>query len=198
MPGSYDTQSTADVLVKDYADEIKGKVILTTGVSPNSLGAFFVEHIAAADPKLLILAGRNSSKSQATANALSRINPNVPTRILQLDLESITQVKEAAAIVNDWADVPHIDVLVNNAGIMACDYAKTEDGLERQFATGHVGPFLFTNLIMKKIITSSKPRIVNVASDGHRLSAMRWSDIGFSVSPVSQTRKYLEARQIYY
>ncbi len=196
MPGTYDTHSTADVLVKDYAGEIEGKVILTTGVSPNGLGAFFVEHIAAANPKLLILAGRNHTKIQATADAVSKINPSVQTRALQLDLESIKQIKEAGATVNGWADVPHIDVLVNNAGIMACPYAKTEDGLERQFATSHVGPFLFTNLIMKKILASSMPRIVNVSSDGHRLSAIRWPDIGFAVSPDLSRTRYRRLGQI--
>lgn len=181
MPETYDTHSTANVLVKDYASKIKGKVILVTGVSPNGLGAFFVEHVAIAHPKLLILAGRNPTKSQATSDAVAKANPNVQTRTLQLDLESINQTRKAGATVNGWADVPHIDLLVNNAGIMACPYAKTEDALERQFATSHVGPFLFTNLIMKKILKSSSPRIVNVSSDGHRLSAMRWGDIGFSV-----------------
>ena len=182
MPGPYDTQSTADELVKDYASEIKDKVILVTGASPNGLGAFFVKHIAVANPRLVILAGRNPTKMQATSDAVTKINPNVQTRTLQLDLESIRQIKEAGATVNGWADVPHIDVLVNNAGVMACEYAKTEDGLERQFAAGHVGPFLFTNLIMSKILASSAPRIVNVSSEGHRLSAMRWGDIGFAVS----------------
>lgn len=189
MPEIYDTQSTADVLVKDYASEIKGRVILVTGVSPNGLGAFFVEHVAIAHPKLLILAGRNPTKIQATSDAVVKANPNVQTRTLQLDLESIEQIRKAGATVNGWADVPHIDLLVNNAGIMACPYAKTEDGLERQFATSHVGPFLFTNLIMKKILESSAPRIVNVSSDGHRLSAMRWGDIGFSVSPALSIKR---------
>ena len=189
MPGPYDTHTTADLLVKDYASEIRGKVILTTGISPKGLGAMFVEHIAAAAPKLLILAGRNLTKSQATADALSKINPNVQTRILHLNLESIKHVADAALTVNGWTDVPCIDVLVNNAGIMACSYAKTEDGLERQFATCHVGPFLFTNLIMKKLLASSAPRVVNVSSDGHRLSAMRWADIGFSVSPDEAKHK---------
>ena len=160
MPGSYDTQATADVLVKDYASKVKGKIILITGVSPNSLGAFFVEHIVAADPRLLILAGRNPTKIQTTADAVSKLNPNVQIRTLQLNLESINQIKEASATVNGWTDVPHIDILVNNAGIMACPYAKTEDGLERQFATNHVGPFLFTNLIMKKILASSAPALL--------------------------------------
>lgn len=189
MTETYDTQTTADVLVRDYGSEIKGKVILVTGVSPNGLGAFFVEHVAIANPKLLILASRNPTKSQATSDAVAKANPNVQTRTLQLDLESLNQIKEAGSTVNGWADVPHIDVLVNNAGIMACPYAKTEDGLERHFAINHVGPFLFTNLIMKKILASSAPRIVNVSSDAHRLSAMRWADIGFAVSPALSTKR---------
>lgn len=180
MAKQYHTQTTADVVVRELSGEIANKVVLTTGVSPGGLGAFFNQHIAPAKPALLILAGRNPSKNQETAESLSKDHPDVPVRTLRLDLESLQQVRQAAATVNGWSDVPHIDVLVNNAGIMACDYAKTEDGLERQFATSHVGPFLFTNLIMQKILASKLPRIVNVSSDGHRLSQIRWPDIGFS------------------
>lgn len=182
MGGPYNTHTTADVIVRDLASEITGNIVLTTGVSPGGLGAFFVEHIAAASPALLILAGRNPSKTRATADAVAKINPKVKTRTLQLDLGALKKVREAAAEVNGWASVPRIDVLVNNAAIMARDYATTEDGIESQFAIGHLGPFLFTNLIMKKILASSTPRIVCVSSDGHRLSAIRWPDIGFSVS----------------
>lgn len=56
--------------------------------------------------------------------------------------------------------MPAIDVLVNNAAIMACDYGRTEDGIEQQFDVGHIGPFLFTNLIMKKIMAAKAPRLV--------------------------------------
>ena len=183
MAKQYDTHTTADMVVRDMTGEIANKIILTTGVSPGGLGAFFNQQIAHAKPALLILAGRNPAKNQETAEAISEVCPDVPVRTLRLDLESLTQVREAAAIVNGWSDVPHINVLVNNAGIMACDYAKTEDGFERQFATSHVGPFLFTNLIMGKILASESPRVVNVSSDGHRLSQIRWPDIGFSVRP---------------
>ncbi|KAI4157483.1 MAG: hypothetical protein L6R39_000668 [Caloplaca ligustica] len=176
----YNTQTTAGEVVKNLTSEIAGKVILTTGVSPGGLGAFFNQYIALAKPALLILAGRNPAKNQETAESLVKEFPDVTVRTLQLDLESLKQVREAAAIVNGWSDVPHIDVLVNNAGIMACDYAKTEDGFERQFATSHIGPFLFTNLVVSKILTSKSPRIVNVSSDGHRLSQIRWPDIGFT------------------
>ncbi|EIW75747.1 NAD(P)-binding protein [Coniophora puteana RWD-64-598 SS2] len=180
MTSPYDVNTSAEVIVKDLAAYIEGKVVLVTGVSPGGLGAVFVEHIAKAKPRLLILAGRNAAKGQATADAVTTIDAGVQTRILQLDLESLAGARSAAAEVNGWQDVPHIDVLVNNAGIMACDYAKTKDGFERQFATNHLGPFLFTNLIMNKLLKAQSPRVVMVSSDGHRLSFMRWPDVGFS------------------
>lgn len=182
MANRYDTNTTADVVVRDLSGEIVGKVVLTTGVSPGGLGAFFNQHIAPAKPALLILAGRNPANNQETAESLVKDYPDVKVRTLQLDLDSLKQVREAAATVNGWSDVPHIDVLVNNAGIMAREYSKTEDGYERHFATSQLGPFLFTNLIMPKLLASKTPRIVNVSSDGHRLSQIRWPDIGFSVN----------------
>ncbi|KAI1462611.1 NAD(P)-binding protein [Annulohypoxylon moriforme] len=179
MSSSYNEATTSDELVKDFAPEIKGKTILTTGVSPNSLGATFLESIAKAEPALLILAGRNIEKVQQTANAISLVLPDVKTRVLRLDLGSFDAVREAAATVNGWADVPNVDVLVNNAGIMAVKYALSPDGFETQFATNHLGHFLFTNLIMAKILASKAPRIVNISSDGHRLSPIRWDDYNF-------------------
>lgn len=77
--------------------------------------------------------------------------------------------------------MPSIDVLVNNAGIMACDYAVTVDGFEKQFGVNHLSPFLFTNLIMDKSMTLKELRIANVSSDGHRLNPMRFHDLDFQV-----------------
>jgi NAD(P)-dependent dehydrogenase (short-subunit alcohol dehydrogenase family) len=182
MAGLYNASTTAEELVKNLADEIKGKVILTTGPSSASIGATFVETIAHAQPALLILAGRSTSKLQQTADAITKENSSVPVRLLQLELGSLAAVKRAAAEVNSWSDVPYIDVLVNNAGIMATDFALSPEGYESQFATNHLGHFLFTNLIIDKILASSSPRIVNVSSDGHRLSPIRWADTNFQVS----------------
>ena len=175
-------ETTADEITQRLSSNIKGKIILTTGVSPGSLGAAFVETLAkTAQPKLLILAGRNVSKVEATAKAISDLGTNVPTRILQLDLASLQNVREAAAVVNGYEEP--IDVLVNNAGVMACDYSTTVDGLENQFGTNHIGPWLFTNLIMDKVLSSPEGgRVVNVASDGYRLSPIRFHDYDFHVS----------------
>lgn len=173
-------KTTGAEVAHSLSHQINGKTILTTGVSPNGLGASFVKTIAAHSPKLLILAGRDASKLDQTASDIKSLHPDVSTRTLVLDLGSQKQIREAAAEVNRYEE--SIDVLVNNAGVMACPYSTTSDGLEMQFGTNHIGHFLFTNLILDKILASPNPRVVNVSSDGHRLSPMRWDDIGFEVS----------------
>ncbi|RDW65952.1 short-chain dehydrogenase TIC 32 [Coleophoma cylindrospora] len=171
--------NSASSLVLKHADQIKGKVILTTGISPGGLGFFFLQAVVKAQPRILILAGRSTSKSEAAARLLRAESSAVEIRILELDLSSLAAVRTAAATVNGWHDIPNIDILVNNAGVMAVDYSITVDGYESQFAANHLGHFLLTNLIMDKILASKAPRIVAVSSDGHRLSPIRFEDYNF-------------------
>lgn len=175
-------ETTGSELVAEYAEHIKGKTVLVTGVSPGGLGAHFAEKIAAASPGVLVLAGRNTAKVQQTADTITSAHPSVSVKTLELDLGSFKSARKAAETVNGWGDVPKIDVLVNNAGVMATPWGVTEDGFESQFGTNHLGPFLFTNLIIKKILSAPAPRIVTVSSDGHRLGHIRWSDYNFNVS----------------
>ncbi|KAL7948640.1 hypothetical protein V8C42DRAFT_315059 [Trichoderma barbatum] len=179
MVREYNANTTADDLLKDLSGDIKGKVILVTGVSQGTLGGVFLEYVAKATPAGLILAGRSLTKAQATADALKSTHPAIDIRTLQIDLASFAAVRDAAATVNSWKDVPHIDVLVNNAGIMAVPYGTTADGIELQFGSNHLGPFLFTNLIMNKILASKAPRVVNISSNGHRLNPIRFFDYYF-------------------
>ncbi|KAM0554027.1 hypothetical protein ACHAPJ_007102 [Fusarium lateritium] len=176
----HNSSKTVHDLVGEYDHIIKGKTILTTGVSPGSLGAVFVQAIAAATPQLLILAGRDTTKLQQTAETVTSKYPNIKLRILTIDLESLRSVRSAAHQVNSWDDVPKIDVLVNNAGVMATDFRHTEEGFESQFVVNHLGHFLFTNLIMDKLLAAEAPRVVTVASGGHRLGGIRWGDPHFS------------------
>ncbi|KAJ5358742.1 uncharacterized protein N7496_011155 [Penicillium cataractarum] len=175
----YDTNTTATELVPDYAPFIKEKTILVTGVSPGSLGGFYVQSIAKAKPACLILAGRSASKLEQCAREIHAESSETIIKTLEIDLSSLESVRKAADQVNGWEDVPSIDVLVNNAGIMAVEYQLSVDGFESHFATNHLGPFLFTNLIMKKVLKSTSPRVVIVTSDGHRLSPIRFYDYNF-------------------
>ncbi|CCT61716.1 related to oxidoreductase [Fusarium fujikuroi IMI 58289] len=176
----HSASTTTNDLVNEYADVIKGKTILTTGVTPNSLGATFILETTSKSPSLLILAGRNASKLQEMSEAITKANPSVKTRSLVVDLGSLASVRKAAEEVNSWNDVPSIDVVVNNAGVMAIPYTKSVDGYEMQFAICHLGHFLLTNLIMDKILASESPRVVNISSNGHSLGPIRFADPHFS------------------
>ncbi|PSR87318.1 putative short-chain dehydrogenase [Coniella lustricola] len=177
----YDATTTATQLTEKYASEIKDKTVLVVGASLTSIGGEFALRIAKAQPKLIILAGRSTQKLQQAAAAISTANNAVTsTKILQIDLLSLSSVREAAAELLSWDHVPHIDVVMLNAGIMATEYALSADGFESQFATNHLGPFLFVNLIMAKVLAAPAPRVVPVSSNGHRLSPIRWADYNFS------------------
>ncbi|KAI1780430.1 NAD(P)-binding protein [Hypoxylon cercidicola] len=170
---------SGNALADAHAHAIKGKVILVTGVTLGGLGGGFVLAVARAQPSLLILAGRSVTKLQQTAQAVSEQSPRVNVRTLELDLISLAAARKAAEAVNAWSDVPQIDILVNNAGVMATEWASSPDGHESQLAINHLGHFLFTNLIMRKILKSPAPRVVIVSSNGHRLSPVRFDDPNF-------------------
>jgi NAD(P)-dependent dehydrogenase (short-subunit alcohol dehydrogenase family) len=160
----------------------KYTVVLVTGVSQNGLGISTAKAFAIHHPALLILAARSQAALDAAVSTIKEAVPDCPTRVLNLDLGNIRTVRAAAAEVNSWHDVPKIDILINNAAAAAeMSWKLSEDGIEHHFATNHIGPFLFTNLIVGKVI-AAKGRVVNVSSVGHVSSGIRFNDPNFKVS----------------
>lgn len=110
---------------------------------------------------------------------------------LVLDLSSQKSVRRAASEFNSTA--AKLDILINNAGIMAVPgRTLSEEGIELQFATNHVGHFLFTNLVLEKLRVAANQatvlgatRIINVSSNGHRFSPIRFDDWNFEGKVVS-------------
>lgn len=174
-------------VAKAFAERIRGKTILVTGANPKGIGFSTLQAFASQSPAHLILASRTPSKIQQTINALKAQYPNVDYRPLTLDLSSQRKVRAAAAELLSWSDVPKIDIIVNNAAVMNLpERTINEDGLEMQFATNHIGHFLFTCLIMPKLIKAAESnpkgatRIVNVTSLSPTMTRnIRWSDITF-------------------
>jgi NAD(P)-dependent dehydrogenase (short-subunit alcohol dehydrogenase family) len=110
----------------------------------------------------------------------------VDYRILQINLSSQKSVRAAAAELLSWPDVPTVNILVNSAGIMLLpERTLNEDGIELHFATNHIGHFLFTCLIMPKLIKAAEEapkgatRVVNVSAGSAAFSGIRWSDLNF-------------------
>lgn len=107
-------------------------------------------------------------------------------RPLILDLSKQKAVRAAAAELLSWSDVPTLDIIVNSAGVMLIpERTISEDGIEMHFATNHIGHFLFSCLVMPKLIKASESnpkgatRIINVSSGSPTVSQMRWSDVNF-------------------
>jgi NAD(P)-dependent dehydrogenase (short-subunit alcohol dehydrogenase family) len=184
----YDHSTDASTVAAAFPDAVKDKVILITGVNAGGIGGATAKALATQSPKLLILSGRSAEKVDAVISEIHKSFPNVQCRFLQMDLSSINSVRKAGSEVMTYKE--DINILINNAGVMAIpDLTLSTDGIEMQFATNHIGHFLFTNLILAKLIKASKAsptgsvRIVNVSSMGHSFGPVRFSDINFTKLP---------------
>lgn len=171
---------------KAFPDSIKGKTILVTGVNQQGIGFTTAQAFASQSPATLIIASRTPSRVEECIEAMRRDYPTVDYRPLKLDLGSQKAVRAAADEVMSWTDIPEINIIVNSAGIMNLPERQLSDeGIELTFATNHIGHFLFTNLIMPKILKAAESspkgatRIVNVTSLSGTVSGIRWSDINF-------------------
>ena len=162
--------------------------VLVTGVSPKGIGSTTVLNLAAHNPSLLILASRTKSRLQEVAAQISAKHPATRVEIVVLDLGSQKAIRQAAADVAALTD--SLDGLINNAGLVVTSRQATPEGIEQQFGTNHIGPFLFTNLLLPLLRNAAKTsppgatRIVSLSSGGHRLSPIRFSDYNFEGKPV--------------
>lgn len=114
--------------------------------------------------------------------------PGTRVEIVLLDLGSQRSIRQAASEVAALTDA--LDILINNAGVVVTSRQATPEGIEQQFGTNHIGPFLFTNLLLPLLQKAAQgnpggaTRIVTLSSAGHRLSPIRFSDYNFEPKPV--------------
>nr|AFK45926.1 unknown [Medicago truncatula] len=121
----------------------------------------------------VIMAVRNKVNANNTREAILKEIPSAKIDVMELDLSSLESVKKFASEFNS-SGLP-LNILINNAGVMACPFMLSNDNIELQFATNHLGHFLLTNLLldtMKKTASESKTegRIVNVSSEAHKFA----------------------------
>lgn len=166
--------------VADLPDQT-GRTVVVTGPTLGGLGHHTALELARRGARV-VLAGRNPAKVEETVGAIRGEVADAALEALHLDLASLASVRAAAAAVEQ---IGPIDVLVNNAGVMATPYARTADGLELQMATNHFGPFLLTGLLLPQLVQSGDGRVVNVSSLFHNY-ALR-APLG---DPREQTGRY--------
>ena len=164
--------STADEVLSEV--DLSGRSVLVTGAY-SGLGRETARAMANTGAHV-ILSGRDEDKLRETAKDLSnRTGAAIDT--LVCDLAALASVREAGTQAISRFD--KLDLLINNAGIMACDQARTADGFEMQFGTNHLGHFLLTNLLVPLLKKGEHARIVTLSSRGHHISPMDFDDPNF-------------------
>eukprot|EP00977_Amphora_coffeiformis_P000781 scaffold162_cov176-Amphora_coffeaeformis.AAC.41 len=168
-------QQDENFLFTPQAGSLEGQTIFITGGTGSSLGLETAKRLTAGNPAQIIITARTAAKGDiALADIrtyMKESNPDSLTTLSYkiLDLDSIQGIREAVA---SWEDnLPTINCLVNNAGIMALPNRElTEDGIERQMQTNHLGHFCLTALLAPKLADDA--RIVSVSSEAHKIAQM--------------------------
>lgn len=151
--------------------DLKGKTFLVTGAN-SGIGRATAEALASRGAAVVI-ASRSAERTQPVLEDIRRKHPGADLEFLALDLSSLRAVKESAE--RFLATGRPLDVLINNAGIAATP-GVTQDGFEVTFGTNHLGPFLFTSLLLPRLQEAKRARIVNVASRAHeRVHDIDWT-----------------------
>lgn len=143
-----------------------GKTVIVTGAN-SGLGLVTARELARVGARV-ILACRDTAKGESAAAGMSG-----DVEVRRLDLADLTSIRDFAGTVAD------IDVLINNAGIMAVPYALTRNGFESQIGTNHLGHFALTNLLLPKIAD----RVVTVSSMAHWMGRISLRDLNCKARP---------------
>jgi len=145
---------------------LEGKVAIVTGAN-TGIGKITALELARKGCHVF-LASRSKERTLPVVDEIKEETHNEKIEFLELDLASLQNVRR---FVNEFKEkeLP-LHILVNNAGIMACPFTKTVDGIEMQFATNHLGHFLLTTGLLDILEKSAPSRIVNVSSAAHQLT----------------------------
>jgi NAD(P)-dependent dehydrogenase (short-subunit alcohol dehydrogenase family) len=158
----------------DIPDQ-NGQTVLITGAN-SGLGLRSAEALAAAGARVL-LACRNAEKAAAALDTVKAVATGMPPEVVSLDLADLDSVRACAKQV--LADVEQLDVLMNNAGVMAIPLRRTAQGFEAQLGTNHLGHFALTGLLLPALLRADAARVVNTSSQAHRIGKMRGDDLNW-------------------
>jgi NAD(P)-dependent dehydrogenase (short-subunit alcohol dehydrogenase family) len=170
--------------------DLRGKLVLVTGGS-SGLGQETARALVSKGARVVITA-RDVPKGRAVAEAIAASTGSSAVEVEELELGSLASVRAFAA--RFLARHDRLDVLVNNAGVMACPLARTSDGFEMQFGTNHVGHFLLTCLLAPALRKGAPSRIVSVSSRGHHLAPVDFDDPNFTERPYQKWLSYGQAK----
>src|ERR1700689_3304992 len=183
MSNSFGATSTTDEVLQGV--NLSGKRVLVTGVSAG-LGVETARALAAHGAQV-VGAARNLSKAQAaTEQVRTQAASGGSLALVQLDLASLDSVRRCADGL--LAAGKPFDIIIANAGVMACPKGTSADGFETQFGTNHLGHFVLVNRIASLLKPGS--RLVNLSSAGHRYADVNLEDPNFEHSRYEEFLAY--------
>ena len=150
-----------------------GRVAMVTGA--NSGIGFETARALAAAGATVLLGCRDPQRARAALDRIHDAVEDADVRLVQIDLADLASVRAAAADV--LATTRRLDLLINNAGVMALPQQRTADGFEMQFGTNHLGHFALTGLLIDRLVSTPRSRVVTVSSQGHRMGRIDFDDL---------------------
>ncbi len=169
---------------------LAGKTAIVTG-GASGLGVETARALLQAGAAVT-LPVRSPDKGAEVAKQLSEETGNPNVAIAQMDLIDYASVRSFAK--SFLSDHDRLDILINNAGIMACPLARSPEGYESQFATNHLGHMLLTCKLAPALEKATPARVVCLSSIGHRLSPIRFDDINFETTDYDKWIAYGQAK----
>lgn len=170
--------------------DLSGTRALITGAS-TGLGEETARALASHGAAVTMTA-RTRDKGEAAADRIRAAHPEAELEVRTLELGDLASVRALADGV--LSDHPRLDLLVNNAGVMACPQGTTTDGFELQMGTNHLGHFLLANLLSPALVAAAPARVVALSSAGHRFSAVDLDDPWFERTPYDPWVAYGRAK----
>ncbi len=173
---------------------LAGKRAIVTG-GASGLGLETSKALASAGVDLT-LAVRNKAQGEAAAQEIRQQWPEAKIQVGLLDLADLASVRSFA---RDWlAQGQPLDILINNAAIMACPLTRNAQGWEAQFATNHLGHFVLTTVLLpalrQAVARSGDARVVALSSSGHKISGVDFDDIHFDRREYNKWTAYGQAK----
>jgi NAD(P)-dependent dehydrogenase (short-subunit alcohol dehydrogenase family) len=150
-----------------------GRVAVVTGAN-SGLGLVTARELARAGAHVVMGCRDLGRGETARAEVVAQV-PDADVDVRRLDLASLASIREFADALQ--AELPAIDLLVNNAGVMAILRQLTEDGFEQQIGTNHLGHFALTGLLLPTMVNRDGSRVVTVSSAAHRLGRIDFDDL---------------------
>jgi NAD(P)-dependent dehydrogenase (short-subunit alcohol dehydrogenase family) len=159
--------------VKDIPSQ-SGRIAVITGAT-SGIGYEAAKALAAAGASVII-ASRNGQKGAQVLAEIRGTYPGSDVSFEPLDLSDLSSVADCASRIA--GSVPHIDLVINNAGVMAIPTRyETVDGFEMQLGANYLGHFAFTMHLMPKVLAAPSPRVVTVSSLAHRSGKIHFDDL---------------------